>query len=328
MLAVDGHPADRVEQHDVVDDGREAASAIGSDPAPSPASVAGPAGPRTTRVHAAPGPARPGSRARSPRASRRRGRCPPARAAPPAAPRGRSPRRAATRARRRRGSARPPGRRTTRPAAGPRRAPPRPRCPAWRRRRTATARDRPCPRAVTVDTRSASGNASASAIGSNTDTRQPVAAPSVASAPDDRRRAGQPERRRGKVRLHVDLQRAPRMAGHDQLDHAVAAAALGGGRLRQAQQARVPVGQRPERLADDDGLGAAAADPALDRAVGMDDPHRPRPGRRGTLDRHDRGDRERPAGGLELGDAREQAPSRHGVRRRPSRAGSPRPSGA
>ena len=39
------------------------------------------------------------------------------------------------------------------------------------------------PSAVTVDTRSASGNASASAIGSNTDTRQPVAAPSVASAP-------------------------------------------------------------------------------------------------------------------------------------------------
>ena len=62
------------------------------------------------------------------------------------------------------------------------------------------------------------------------------------------------------------------MAGHDQLDDAVAAPALGRGVLGQAQQAWLTVDERPERLAHDDGLGAAAADPALDRAVRVDDP--------------------------------------------------------
>ena len=80
------------------------------------------------------------------------------------------------------------------------------------------------------------------------------------------------------MRFHVDLQGATGMAGHDELDDAVAAAALGRRVLREPEQPRLAVGQRAERLADDDGLGAAAADPALDRAVRVDDA-RSRPGR-------------------------------------------------
>ena len=125
-------------------------------------------------------------------------------------------------------------------------------------------------------TRSAAGKASASAIGSMSVTRQPAAGAERGQRPGDRRRAGDPQLRRGQMRFHVDLQRAPRVAGHDQLDDAVAAAALGRRVLRQPQQPRLAVGERAERLADDDGLGAAAADPALDRAVRMDDAARAR----------------------------------------------------
>jgi hypothetical protein len=88
----------------------------------------------------------------------------------------------------------------------------------------------------------------------------------------DRGRPGDPQDGGGKMRFHVDLQRSPRMTGHDELDDAVTAAALGRCVLRQPQEARLTVGHRPERLAHDDRLGAAAADPALDRAVRMDDP--------------------------------------------------------
>ena len=77
------------------------------------------------------------------------------------------------------------------------------------------------------------------------------------------------------MRFHVDLQRAPGMTGHHELHDAVAAPALGRHVLRQAEQARLTVDQRPKRLADDDGLGAAPADPALDGAVRMDDPDAP-----------------------------------------------------
>ena len=83
----------------------------------------------------------------------------------------------------------------------------------------------------------------------------------------DRRRAGHPQDRCRQMRFHVDLQRAPRMTGHDQLDHAVAAAALARDVLREPEQPRLAVDERPERLADDHRLGARAADPALDRAV-------------------------------------------------------------
>ena len=103
------------------------------------------------------------------------------------------------------------------------------------------------------------------------------------------------------MRFHVDLQGATGVAGHDELDDAVGAAALGRRVLREAEQARLAVGQRVERLADDDRLGAAAADPALDRAVGMDDAARAGPGRRRPGDRDDRREDERAAGRLELG---------------------------
>ena len=56
-----------------------------------------------------------------------------------------------------------------------------------------------------------------------------------------------------------------------QLDDAVAAPTLGRCVLREAKQPGLSVDERAERLADDDGLGAAAADPTLDRAVRMDD---------------------------------------------------------
>ena len=101
--------------------------------------------------------------------------------------------------------------------------------------------------------------------------------------------------------FHVDLQRAPRVAGHDQLDDAVRAPPLARTVLRQSEQARLAVADGSQRLADDDGLGAAAPDPALDRAVRMDDAGRAGPGRGRPPDRHDRGDRERPTRRLELG---------------------------
>ena len=109
------------------------------------------------------------------------------------------------------------------------------------------------------------------------------------------------------MRFHVDLQGAAGMAGHDELDDAVRPAALGRTVLREAEEPRLAVGERAERLADDDGLGAAPADPALDRAVGMDEPARAGPRRGRPADRDDGGDRERPTGGLELGGAREDA---------------------
>jgi hypothetical protein len=56
-----------------------------------------------------------------------------------------------------------------------------------------------------------------------------------------------------------------------------------------------------ERLADDDRLGARAADPALDRAVRVDDAVSARPRRRRAGDRDDRRKRKRPACRRELG---------------------------
>ena len=184
MLAVHGHPAHRVEQDDVVDDRRERRA--------SSAAAAAVAGqrrrarrrPRTRRGRAGPGRARRGSRSRSPRASRRRGRCPPAPAAPPAAPRARWPRRAATSGRRRArvGDATSP----TYDDVAPQRRGERLLVP------DALRRDDDVRRQLGVDARRARspstparrpGRRRASAIGSNTDTRQPVAAPRVASAP-------------------------------------------------------------------------------------------------------------------------------------------------
>ena len=82
------------------------------------------------------------------------------------------------------------------------------------------------------------------------------------------------------MRFHVDLQGSAGVAGHDELDNAVGAAALGGSVLRQPEQPRLAVGEGVERLADDDGLGRLATHPALDRAIGMDDARRARDGPR------------------------------------------------
>ena len=264
-----------------------------------------------TRCRGGPGRARRGSTGRPPRRSRRRDRGRPARAGRPAARRGRRPPRGATRGRRRPGSARRRGRRTRRRGRALRRAPPRPRRPAWRRRRPARrpGRGRRCRSRRT--TRSAPGKASGSAIGSNTETRQPAAEPSDDERAGDRRRPDDPQDRRGQMRFHVDLQCAPGMTGHDELDDAVAAPSLGRAVLRQAEQPRLAVDERPERLADDDGLGAAAADPALDRAVRVDDPGRAGARRGRPPDRDDRGDRERPTGRLELGGPHEDRPRAH-----------------
>ena len=96
------------------------------------------------------------------------------------------------------------------------------------------------------------------------------------------------------------------MTGHHELDHTIGAATLTGPVTGQPQEPRLSVTEGAERLADDDRLGAAPADPALDAAVRMDDPARPGPGGRRTTDRDDRGDRERLPGRLELGCASER----------------------
>src|SRR4051794_4465927 len=100
----------------------------------------------------------------------------------------------------------------------------------------------------------------------------------------DRGRPDDPEEWCGQMRFHVDLQRAPRVAGHDELDDAVGPPSLARTVLRQPKEPRLAIADRPQRLADDDRLGAAAADPALDRAVGEDDAGRARPGRGRTPD--------------------------------------------
>ena len=122
------------------------------------------------------------------------------------------------------------------------------------------------------------------------------------------------------MRFHVDLQGATGVAGHDEFDDAVAAAALGGCVLAQAKESRLAVGEGTQRFADDDGLGAAAADPALDGAVGMDEAGRPGPGRRRPPDGDDRGDHEGSPGRLQFGGPDEDGPSGHDALTRPARA--------
>ena len=111
------------------------------------------------------------------------------------------------------------------------------------------------------------------------------------------------------MRFHVDLQGAAGVAAHDEFDDPVGAAALRRRVLREAKQSGQPIAEGEERLAHDDRLGTAPADPALDRAVRVDDPVGPRPGRGGPLHRHDRGERERPALRLEGADPGEQGPA-------------------
>ena len=233
--------------------------------------------PRTSPSRAGPAPARPGSTARPPPPSRRRGRARPAHEARPAARRA-MPASSRSHAR------------TTPARVGEATSPT---YAAFRASAAASASSSQMPWVATtmagatlglVALRGRSRRRPArrreTRPGRRSDrrpiTRQPAAAPRAASAPAIGCRAGDPQDRRGQMRFHVDLQGAPRVAGHHQLDHAVAAPALGGGVLRQAQQPRLAVDEGAERLADDDRLGAAAADPALDRAVGMDDPRRAR----------------------------------------------------
>ncbi len=66
-----------------------------------------------------------------------------------------------------------------------------------------------------------------------------------------------------------------------------------------------PSASDAKRLTDHDGLGTAAADPALDRAVRMDEPGRARARRRRPPDRDDRGDHEGLPGRLQFGGADE-----------------------
>jgi len=134
-------------------------------------------------------------------------------------------------------------------------------------------------------------------------TRQPAALGSAAGRErtGDGRGAGDPQDRRWQMRFHVDLQGPAGVAGHHQFDDAVGAASLARAVLRQPQQARLAIGDRPERFAHDDRLGAAAADPAFDRAVRMDDARRAGTGRGRPSDRDHGGDRERPPRRLELG---------------------------
>ena len=137
----------------------------------------------------------PGSRGRPPRPSPRRGRARPARggrraARRPGRPSSRSHARTCGRPRRRRDE---PDVGDVAPERG-RERPPRPRSP-WVATTTyggaSSSRTGRGPRSPS--TRSAPGNASVSATGSNRLTRQPVAAPSATRAPGDRRRAGDPE---------------------------------------------------------------------------------------------------------------------------------------
>ena len=323
MRAVDGHPADRIEQDDVVDD-RLHRRAPGRRRAwPDPARR------RRPPCRAGPGRARRGSTGRPPRPSRPRDRGRPARAGQPAARRGRPPPRATRRGRRRPASATRRVPRTTRHGRAPRRAPPRPRRPGVATT-TAGAVSGSRPRDVGAG-HDPFGAREGVGIGDRIEDRD---APAGRRAERDERagdgrRAGDPQDRRWQMRFHVDLQRAPGMTGHDQLDDAVPAPALGRRVLRQPEQPGLAVDERAKRLADDDRLGAAAADPALDRAVRMDDPGRAGTRRGRPPDRDDGGDRERPAGRLELGRPREDRPGAHRrPRPGPSRGGWPTPSGA
>ncbi len=105
--------------------------------------------------------------------------------------------------------------------------------------------------------------------------------------PRDRGGAGDPQRRGREDGFHVDLQGATGVAGHEVVDDTVAATRIGRHLLRDPKQTRLAVDEGPEGLLDDDRLGAAAADPALDPTAGMDDPAGSGPSRGRPDDRDD-----------------------------------------
>ena len=294
MLAVDGHAADRVEQHDVVDDRLSSTGAIGA----PPATVAGPgdatksARPRRTwtssaRIESAisAGVSAPRSMPAGARSAASRSR----RARPP---RGATSRTTSARV----GDA-------TRPdvggIAGERRSrrPPRPRRPASRRRRTARAPGRG--RLMSAVRDDAFRAREGVGVRDRVDDGDPPARGRAEGREraGDRRGAGDPEDRRGQMRFHVDLQGPAGVAGHDELDDAVAATALGRRVLRQPEQPGLAVAERAQRLADHDGLGAALppTQPSMGVPSGWTMPDAPGRAEVGRSDRHDRGDRERPS---------------------------------
>ena len=83
----------------------------------------------------------------------------------------------------------------------------------------------------------------------------------------------------------MDFQSPPAMTGHWEVSHP---GARRPGHFRDLDEARLAVGDRPERLADDDRRGAAPTDPADEAPVRRD--HRLRAGlrRRRPLGPHDR----------------------------------------
>ena len=118
------------------------------------------------------------------------------------------------------------------------------------------------------------------------------------------------------MRFHVDLQGAAGVAGHDVVDDPVTAAAVRWLVPAEAKQARLAVGERAEGLLDHDGLRAAAADPALDHAVGMDEAARAGTSRGRSPDGDDGSQGERSSRALELegaGKDRDRL-GRHGLR--------------
>ena len=204
--AVDGHPADRVEQHDVVDD----RARWRSEPGAPPASVAGPgeatnvAVPRRTWTSSARIDSATSSAVSAPRSSPAGARRAASRSsATPASSRSHSRTTAA-----RVGEATSPtydaSRASAAASASSSQTP-------WRRdddgRREHRGRAPRCrcrPRPARRPGRRRGRRSDRRSM-----TRQPAAEPRVTSAAGDRRRAGHPQDRRRQMRFHVDLQRAP-----------------------------------------------------------------------------------------------------------------------
>ncbi len=92
--------------------------------------------------------------------------------------------------------------------------------------------------------------------------------------------------------LHVDLEGAATMTRHRIGHEALDAPRLGSPLAHEGDQARLAVLERLQRLTDDHGLGAGAADPAGDGAVPADQRLGPGLGGGRALAPHDGGERE------------------------------------
>ena len=164
-------------------------------------------------------------------------------------------------------------------ASAPPDAPPRPRCPGSRRRRTAPRR---CRAAQVGRARDPLGAGECVGIGDRVEHGHSPAGRAAEGRQGGRDRASRP-RSTAAARADAVPRRSPasRRSGRSSpARRRRRRAAPRPGLLREPEQAGLTVGERAQRLADDDGLGAAAADPALDRAVRMDDAARARAERR------------------------------------------------